>query len=465
MATSINGVGSGIDIDSIVTALVNAQKAPKQSQITDQKSTATTKLSAIGTLKSALATFQAAMKGVNTTSAFAGLAAKSSDTNILTTTLGTDAAAGVYKIKTSVLATASKVATQYIGTSETFGAGKLTIQQGAGSPLTVNVAANASLSTIRDSINTQLKDKGITANIITDDGGQRLVLSSTKTGDGTDISVTASADSSLGKLDIDGLGTKASPTAGGYIQAPAVDAQFTIDGLSMTSASNTVTSAIGGVEFTLVKADEATLTVATNSAGLKTSVKTFVDAYNTLVSSIKKLTSVTTATDSDGVTTSTAAALTGDSATRSILSSLRNELTGSSTSGGSISMLSQMGVTSKNDGTLEVDDKKLDAALTKNAASVQGFFTGTGGLLTRMSSSLDVYSKDDGMLDQRTDSANETLSALTKQQEALDRRIEKVEATLYAKYNAMDNLIAQLNATSKSVMTTLNALNNVDSDN
>ncbi|ANI13943.1 hypothetical protein A9C11_08055 [Pseudomonas citronellolis] len=463
--TSINGVGSGIDIDSIVTSLVNVQKTPKQNQITNQKTATNTTLSGIGTLQSALETFQKALDKLNdsTSNAFAGLAVKSSDTEALTAKLGSGAAAGTYKVEVTSLATSSKVATQYIDKATTFGSGSLSITQGS-STYNVNVSAGASLSDIRDSINTQLQSSGITANIITDDSGSRLVLSSSVTGAGSDISVTASGDDSLQAFAIDGANTQASASAGGYITAPAANAVYSIDGLPMSSSTNSIKNAISGVEFDLVAKGESTITVSTNTDGLKSSVQSFVSAYNALMTSMNSLTKVTSTTDSDGNPTTSSAALAGDAMTRSLLNTLRTELVGSSTNGGTIKLLSQLGVSTQNDGTLSIDDDKLDTALEKNFASVQGFFTGSGGLLERMSSSLDVYTKSNGLLDQRKATLNDTLSDLATQQTALDNRMDKLTATLMAKYNAMDTLVAQLNATSDSVLTTLNALNKKDSD-
>ncbi|MBD1550671.1 flagellar filament capping protein FliD [Pseudomonas typographi] len=472
MSTSVNGVGSGIDIDSIVSSMVSASKTPKQDQIDTAKTEATTKLSAIGTLKSALDTFQSALEDLNTADSFAGLSATSSDTSKLTTTLGTDATSGTYTIETTSLATASKVSSAYITSGTTFSASTLKVSVGSGTAVSVNVAAGSSLSTIKDSLNTALKDSGVTASIISDDSGQRLVLTSTTTGSGNDITMTVTdsdgnsgsslTDSNLAKLSIDPT-AKATSTTGGYVIQSA-NADYTIDGLTMSSASNTIDSAIEGLSFTLVDTGKSTLTVDTNTDGLKTTVQSFVDAYNSLVTSIKSLTSVTTSTDDDGTTTTTAASLTSDATTRTILSTLRNQLVGSSTNGGTISILSQLGVSTQTDGTLEIDDDKLTTALEKNASSVTGFFTGTGGLLTRMSDSLDVYTQTNGLLDQREDSLNDTLTNLADQQDTLDRRMDKLETTLYAKYNAMDTLVAQLNATSSSVLTTLDALNNSSDD-
>lgn len=462
MATTVSGVGSGIDISSIVTSLVNAQKTPKQSQITSQQSTANTQLSAIGTLQSALETFQSVTDALNDSSKFAGLAATSSNTDAVTAKLSDGATAGTYDINVTSLATSSKVASQYVSSSTSFGAGSLSITQGKNT-FNVSISAGASLSSIRDSINSQLKNNGITANIITDSTGSRLVLSSSVTGTGSDISVATSGDSSLSVLNIDGAGTKASATSGGYVSAPAANAVYTVDGLSMSSSTNTISAAVSGVQFTLLAAGESKVTVAANTDGLKSSIQSFVNGYNALVSTINSLTKVTTTTGSDGTTTTSAAALSSDAMTRTILSSLRNQLVGSSTNGGTIKLLSQMGISTQTDGTLSIDDTKLTAAVDNNYASVEGFFTGTGGLLDRVSKSVATYTQTNGLLDQRQSNLQQTLTDLATQQTALNDRMDKLTTTLMAKYTAMDSLVAQLNATSSSVLTTLNALNNKNS--
>ncbi|WP_312600371.1 flagellar filament capping protein FliD [Pseudomonas luteola] len=493
MGTSVNGIGTGLDIDSIVSSLVTAQKTPKQTQITTQKTAATTTLSAIGTLSSALDTFQTALKNLNTTaisstssssstststtsaSTFAPLKVSSSDTESVSTSLSTGAATGTYEIKINNLATSSKVATQYVDSSTVFGAGALKLTQGSVS-YNIDVSSGASLSDIRDSINnnTSLKAGGITANIITDSTGQRLVLSSSKTGAGTDISVSSSGDSSLstlaiGSTDADGnvVLNKASTTEGGYISALAADASYTIDGLSMTSATNKVSGAISGLDFTLLKSGStSTITVEPNTDGMTTAVNSFVSAYNSLINSINSLTKISSTTDSSGNATTTAAALASDSTARSILNTLRNGLVSSSSGNtGTISMLSRLGVTTNRaDGTLEVDSTKLESAISDNYESVQAMFTGTDGLLTRLSVGLDAYTKDNGLLDQRTDSLNDKLGDLADQQTKLDTRTAKYETIMYAKYNSMNTLVNQLNATSSSVLTTLNALNNTSDE-
>lgn len=464
---SFSGLGSSVDTKSIVSALVNAEKAPKQNQIDTQTQKANTTLSAIGSLKSALETFQSAVKKLNSESAFIGLTAKSSNEKTVTVTSSAGAVNGSYSLDVKNLATSSKVATQVMAAGVTTAdAGKLTITQGSasgtGSSYDVDIPAGSSLSEVRDAINQQLQSKGITANILTDSSGSRLVLSSTTTGAGTDLSITT-GDSALTAFAVDGT-TQVKDANGklvsGFVEARPVDASFTVDGLEMTSSSNTLDKTISGLTLTLSGVGTSTVSVSTDTDGLKKSVQTFVDAYNALMQTTSSLTKVSSTVASDSSST-TAAALTGDATVRSLLSDIRNELTNvQNSSTGGISMLSQLGIMTKQDGTLEVDSAKLDKALTENYSAVAGFFTGDSGLLKRLDSRVDSYTQSKGILDSRKISLQTTLDSLTDQQSALDLRIEKLEETLNAKYNAMDSLVAQLNATSTSLMTTLNALNN-----
>ncbi|WP_313548563.1 flagellar filament capping protein FliD [Pseudomonas sp.] len=464
--TTVSGLGSGIDTASIVKALVNAEKAPKLSQITNQRDTAKTTLSAVGSLKSALETFQAAMSKLNNTSAFLGLNASSSSESSVKVVSSNTAVNGSYAINVTNIATSSKIATKIIDASATTTTdGKLTITQGGGEggaagSYEVDIPAGSDLADVRDLINSKLQSQGVTANILTDSSGSRLVLSSTKTGAGTDLSIKTT-DNDLSEFIVDGAAQvlRDGEFESGFVTARPVDANFSIDGLVMKSASNELTKTVSGLTLTLVENGSSTVTVATNKEGLKTSVQTFVDAYNALVKTANSLTQVTPTVGTDSTSTQSSP-LTGDATVRSLFNEVRKELLNISGGGGSISMLSQLGVMTKRDGSLEVDSTKLDKALTNDSTAIEKFFTGETGLLSRLNKDLDKYTQSQGILDKRSTTLQGKLNDLTDEETALNSRIEKLEATLSAKYNAMDSLIAQLNATSTSVMTTLNALNN-----
>lgn len=297
-----SGLGSGLDIGAIVTALVNADKSPKQTQIDSATKTNTLKISGVGALKNALAAYQKAMTdlGSKTNPAFAGYAATSSTPTTLTATSDNTAVSGTYSVVVNNLATGSKVASASFagGAASAIPSGTLKISQN-GTDYNVDIPANATLQTTRDAINKAQGVNGVSANIVTDSSGaSRLVISSNKTGAGSDLTV-----SGIAGLEIDGTKVmSATPAAGdsGAVGDIAKDAKLTIDGLAVTSKSNTVSGAISGLTMNLVEASPTAVKVSvdTNTKGLQASVQQFVDAFNTLKTTIDSLSKATP--DEDG---------------------------------------------------------------------------------------------------------------------------------------------------------------------
>lgn len=453
MASSvITGVGSGYDTIGIVKALVDAEKAPKLAQITKLQTSTTTQLSAVGTVKASLETFRTATAKLNSEANFNGLAGSSSDEKISKVTLGDKASSGVYALDVTQLATASKVTSKvFTGSSSIVNASDkdatLTISQ-SDSNYDVKIPAGATMQQTRDAINTQLQSKGISANVLTDANGSRLVISSQTMGKGTDI--TLSGDSEL---------------ATGYDAGkPPVNAEYTIDNIAMESSSNKITSAISGVSLELLDTKPSTITVASNTTTLKTSVQSFVTAYNALMTSINTQTKVTSTGDA---ATTTTGALTGDASMRQLVNSIRNEVL-QNTGGSNVGNLAQMGVsTDSKTGLLTLDDAKWNAAVaTPNGATeIAKVFTGDTGLISRMTKATDSYVGTSGLLTTRAKDLNTKLTDLTTQLSDLDRRMDTLKTTLTAKYTAMDSLIAKINSSSSSIMTTLNSLNNPKSNN
>ncbi|MGY8828241.1 MAG: flagellar filament capping protein FliD, partial [Pseudomonadales bacterium] len=190
---AITGIGSGIKIDEIVTAMVNAERAPKTNQLDRLEKTTVARISAMGSLTSALNTFKTAVDSLNKPSLFESRTASSSNTSALKVTASTTAPAGNYNVQVKQLATSSKVALQSVtgGNTATFNSGSLTISTGSSS-FGVNITSgNNTLAGMRDAINEAGKSSGVSATIITDDSGSRLVLNSTKSGAGNDIQVVA----------------------------------------------------------------------------------------------------------------------------------------------------------------------------------------------------------------------------------------------------------------------------------
>jgi flagellar hook-associated protein 2 len=465
-----SGLGSGLDIGAIVTALVNADKSAKQTQIDTATKTNTLKISGVGSLKSALTAFQTAMTnlGSKTNPAFAGYTATSGTPATLTATSDNTAVSGNYSVVVEKLATGSKVASASFagGATSAIPSGTLKISQN-GTDYNVTIPANATLQSTRDAINTAQGANGISANIVTDaTGASRLVINSSKTGAGSDLTV-----SGIAGLEIDGtqvMGTSPAPGASGAVSAVASDAKLTIDGLAVTSKSNTVTGAISGLTLNLVAASPtaATVTVDNNTKGLQTSIQTFVDAYNTLKTTIDTLSKATP--DEDGNLT-VQAAFTGDSLPRSLIADIRGQLTATG-AGGPLAVLSQLGVlTDRNTGNLTFDTAAFNKTMAQPGMTgqVQQLFTGTNdtnGLLARMNKAVDPYLKgatstSPGLLDQRLTILNANTKNITNQQLALDLRVANLTKTLTAKYNAMDLLVGQMKATASNITSFFSSLN------
>ena len=472
-----SGLGSGLDIGAIVTALVNADKTPKQTQIDNATKTNTLKISGIGTLKSALTAFQTAMTnlGSKTNPAFAGYTATSGTPGVLGVSADNTAVSGTYSVVVNKLATGSKIASASFagGAASAIPSGTLKISQN-GTDYNVTIPANATLQSTRDAINTAQGVNGISANIVTDSSGaSRLVISSSKTGAGSDMKV-----SGIAGLEIDGtqeMGTSPAAGASGAVNGLAQDASLTIDGLTVTSKSNTVTGAISGLSLNLLtvpnpQGTPVVVSVDTNTKGLQTSVQAFVDAYNTLKTTIDTLSKATP--DEDGKLT-VQAAFTGDSLPRSLIADIRSQLTmPSGTSTGPMAYLSQLGVmTDKLTGNLTFDTVAFNKAMSTPGMTgqVQQMFTGTNdtnGLLARMSKAVDPYLKASadgktttGLLDQRLTILNGNTRSLTAQQTALDIRVAGMTKTLTAKYNAMDLLVGQMKATASNITSFFSSLN------
>lgn len=447
----ITGLGSGLDINSLVKTMVQAETSPKASQLSRLDKAAETKLSALGTLQGALSTFQTALKDLNKASLYDNVKATSSSSDTLSVSAEKNALPGKYSVEVSYLATSSQIATQAV--SKDFKAGSAgTLEIGLGenddSPVRVNISEGATLTEIRDALNEQLKDKGISANIVNNPstGQSQLVLNAKETGAGKDIQLSGS----LGNVDF-----------GVDVQTlqKAENAKFKVDGLELESATNTVKDVIPDVEFTLkAKTEEnkpVTVTVGEDKAGVKTQLKKFVDAYNELMSVTKNLTRVTQVGEGKEPVV---AALVGDSSVRNLVNGVRAELSMPGNTGSALKGLSDLGISLDKDGKLKIDDKKLDKALESGFDEVGGFLTGDGGLMSRLENRISGFVGKEGIIGTRQKSLESQRADITKQQEKLTLRAAQVEARLFKQFNTMDALVGQLSQTSSSLAASLASL-------
>lgn len=459
------GIGSGLNIKEIVNSSVKAEIAPKATQLNRLEKSAEAKFSALGSLQSALSNFQTAMKELNSMELFNNRTATSSNSALLSASSEKTALSGSYSVQVQQLASSSKVATAALAKDfASDSAGSLTVKLGANDTdaVTVNVAEGASLVEIRDALNEQLKDKGITANIVNNPttGQSQLILSGKETGAGNDIIVEGTGG--VTGLSVDGT-AKAVAGGAGYLEQ-ADNAKFTIDGLQLESASNTITDAIPDVSFTLKGTTEAdkplTVTVGQDDKGVKEQLKKFVDSYNEFMKVSNKLTSVTKAGDGPPVV----GGLVGDSTVRNLVNGMRSEMGSlSGANGDGIRTLANLGITTQKDGTLKIDDKKLDSALETNFDEVGKFFTGDNGLMARMDKRISAYTGDNGIISVRQKSLEATRTDVKEQRAKLEIRANQIEARLFKQYYAMDALVGQLSTTGNQISQMLGNLPGVAS--
>ncbi len=470
----VTGIGSGIDIDSIVASMVAAERAPKETQLATLEKKTTTQITAVGALKGAISDFQTALGALNKPELFQARAATSSKSDLVGVTASTTAGAGSYQLEVKSLASSSKVALAAIpNTAEAparFTSGTFEVSLGVpGIPPAPNTKESFSvtidentntLAGVRDAINTAGKDMGVSATIVTDEYGSRLVLSSSKTGAGRDITVNAAGADEPGLIGLSALNFDGTSGTGknARVLTSAQSAELYVDGLKVVSETNKVDGAIEGVTLDLkaktVANEPLTIAVAEDKAGVKKQIQSFVDSYNKLIGVINAQTKVTSVGEGKAPVTG---ALVGDATARTLLNTIRNELVNVQ-GDGALRALTDIGITTQKDGTLAIDSAKLDKAMASNFGELSGLFTGDKGLASRLDAKLKPYTETGGILEQRNKAMTETITKIDDQKEALTRRITSLQERLYKQFNAMDLLVGQLSNTSSSLLASLENL-------
>ena len=386
------GVGSSLDVNSLVTQLMAAEQQPITALAT-KEAKYQSQLTAYGSLKGALSTFQSSVAALSSPAKFTAVSATITDTTLATVTASASAMSGRYSMDITQLAQSQKLqsSSAFAAASTTIGSGTLSISFGTYSTdlsdftinsdkttKTITIGSNqSSLSGVRDAINAA--NAGISANIISaGTSSNRLVITSTDSGAANALKITvADSDSSntnnagLSQLAYDGTSLSTSHMTQSTGMEPK-DALLTIDGISIKKPSNTITDAIAGMTVNLLKTGTTNLTVKQDTASIQSAVQTFVTAYNTLN------TTITTLSQYD-ITNKKAATLTGDSTLNSLKSQLRNVFnTPLSTAGGQLSVLSDAGITFQKNGTLALDTAKLSTVLNDTTKDVSTLFSAMG---------------------------------------------------------------------------------------
>jgi len=435
MAIRAGGIGSGLDIEGLVSQLVAAEAEPANFRLNVKEQDLEAELSAYGTLKSALTAFQTSVTKLEGTDAFQVYDAASSDDTLFTATASSSAAAGNYDIEVTQLAQVAKLrSADFTDSSEVIGTGTLDLTLGADTFQITIDGTNNTLSNIRDAINAASDNPGITASLITVDSGTQLVLTSDDTGSANTITVAAVDDDGADGFDLTRL-----DSASLVSLQPPLDAIIEVDSQTVTRDSNSFSDVISGVTFNLAKAEPGTvetLTVTTNTSTIKANVESFVTNYNTLTGVMKGLSNY----DAD---TGVAGALNGDSIVRGIQTQLRQSLFGGAT-GGVFSTLNELGISLDDTGSLTTDSSVLDEKLASNLSDVEQFFSSETGLAQSFTTALSGYYDDDGILESRTDGIDSRLDDIDDDRDTLTRRMDGLEARLRSQFIAMDLIVAQL---------------------
>jgi flagellar hook-associated protein 2 len=462
-AISSAGIGSGLDVNGIISKLMSVEQAPL-TQLQTKAATIQTNISAYGAIKSAVSAFRDAASTLAQPTAWSATAGTSSDPTAVGVATSAGAPTGSYSILVQNLAASqSTVSGTFASGAALVGAGSLHVDLGTWSAnqagftpqtgstgMDIAVTADDTLATLSQKINDA--GAGISAAVVTDSTGARLVLSSSTTGTTNGFRVTAT-DSDGGNTDATGLSGLAFDPAGGSVGSTitqaAGNAQATINGLPINSATNNLVNVLQGLTITLTKASTTPVqvSVAQDTKAIKDSVTAFVKAYNdlsTLISTDVKY----------DAGTSTAGPLQGDSAALSLQRQMRSILSSSSTASTAFSTLSQVGLQLQVDGTIKVNDAALSAAIA-NPTQIKALFTASNiidpansGFAQRFRSLGDAVLGIDGLITSRTDGLNKSLTRNHTDQDAVNQRLADTEARLRAQYTALDAKMATISTLS-----------------
>ena len=463
------GIGSGLDVNAIVTSLVNVEKVP----LTNLQSAATTlqtKLSAFGQVQSFVSSLHDAAAQLQSAESFAVTNSASSDASAVGASSTTKAIPGAYAVSVTALSTTQSTVSatgQFSTGADVVGTGSITISLGtwstgqagftpkaAAADVVIPIGASENtLAGIRDKINAA--NAGVSATIVTDASGSRLALQSSSTGAANGFRVSV-VDDDTTNTDAAGLSRLAfDPPAGTTattLTQSAANAKASINGIAVETTDNTLADVVDGITFTLSKVTTTPVTVSVtrNTDSVKSLVTGFVAAYNALASFLSS------ATQYDA-STRTAALLQGDATTTGLQNQLRAQISQAGTASSVFGSLSAIGLEFQKDGRLKVNDTKLSAALsklpdlTKALTNVDLSNAANNGFAKKITGWTDGLLAATGTLSGKTKSIQSQIASNQKDQTRLTDRINSDEARLRAQYTTLDSTISNANALQKYV--------------
>ena len=438
------GIGSGLDVQSIVTQLMELERQPlerlqfKQTQLEAQ-------ISAYGQLNSTLSTFQSAMDALGSYDALKVFTTESTNPNVVDLTATSNANLGTFGIEVVRLAEQHKMSSSEILGTDTFGGGagdSLTIQVGAdiANVVVVDMSASMTLQDMRNAINDSIDNPGVHATVINgDNGNQKLVI--TADNSGADSALTFSYGGAIAStsLNMQTLNNIAGDTS-------LLNSEFIIDGYNITRSSNNVGDVISGVTLNLVNADPGvshTIEINRDLESVETSVQAFADAFNELRGAIRGLRNGQLEADSSLL-----------SIERRMFAVLNSPATG-----GTFSVLSEIGLSFQTDGNMTLSNNDLQAALQTDFDGIAELFASdTQGFAKRLADLADSLLASDGLLESRTDGLEARIDDLVDRQVSFERNLAAVESRYRAQFSALDALVGQLQGTGQFLTQQLSQL-------
>lgn len=452
------GVGSGLDLNGILSQLEAAEKQ-RLTPITNQQKTINSKISGFGQLKSALTKFNDATKILQKNDLYNNRSAVTND-SYLSAKVNSNAVLGDYSVKVDQLATAHSVATTaFTDKTESLGNSaetrKIIIEQANGDKLEVVLSKEeTSLESIANAINhAKLTDSnntisGSTINaavIRSATDGYQLVITAKDTGEQQRITSIHSDDQNLNNI----IGFDSNQSNNGmYTVATAQDAKCSINGIAVTSASNTIKDVISGVDLTLksITTTPQNLTITTDNEQTKSAIKEWVAQFNELQSTISTLTKFTAKPVNSGEVDSSNGPLIGNSTLRRVNQDIRTIF--SKGQSGEFSVLAEIGVNMDKDGVLTVDENKLNKVLNEKSDAVAELFIGDGektGIANEVVTKVNSFIDSNGLIDSATDSLNTTLKSLEKYSERVNDSIEQTIERYKNQFIQLDTLMSSMN--------------------
>ncbi len=464
MAISSQGIGSGLDVNSIVTQLAAIERQPLQ-QLRAKATTLQSQLSLYGTVKSQASALGDAAATLASSTGWTTQKATSSNTAAVGVTLGSAATAQSLAVEVSQLARAQSAASTGVVAGAPVGyGGTLTLQLGtwAGAPaalgftpaasasVDVAVVATDTMSGIAAKINAA--SAGVTATVLRDGANERLVVRSTASGADAGFSVTTAGDAGLSMFAVTGTidSTNSTPVSGMFMSQTARNANVKINGVDIQSASNTLTNVVSGVTLQLTQetTSPVNINIANDLDAVTKNVQALVDTYNALNKTLADATKYDAASKKGGV-------LQGDSVTVGLQNSLRSML-GSASLGSTFTRLSEVGLERQTDGSLKLNTTKLTSAISdltnlKNLFTTDNSDVATNGFGLKIRDFARGLVSSDGRVTNKSAGLQTAITRNTTDQERVDNRASRVEADLRRQYTALDAQMAQLSGLSSFV--------------